>query len=259
MKELNSIITIAYRDVVKFLRDRSRLISTFIFPVVFIGVLGGSFQSNLGKQAGFNFLTFIFTGVIAQTLFQSAASGIISLIEDRENDLSQEIFVSPISRYSIIIGKIIGESAVALLQGIGVIVFAIILRVPMSLDQLLTLIPAFIIVCLFGGSFGILIMSQLNSQRAANQVFPFIMFPQFFLAGVFTPVKNLPIYLFILSRISPMTYGVDFIRGLYYWGKPEYSKVVLYNPLIDLAIIAVEFLILIILGTIFFVRREQNK
>ena len=97
MKELNAIIMLAYRDLIRFLNDRPRLLITFIFPVLFIGVLGGSLQRNLGANVEFNFMTFVFTGVLGQTLFQSTASGIISLIEDRENNFTQEIFISPFS------------------------------------------------------------------------------------------------------------------------------------------------------------------
>ncbi len=259
MYELNAIISIAYRDVLKFLRDRSRIVATFIFPFIFIGVLGGSLQSNLGGEVGFNFLTFMFTGVLAQTLFQSAAAGIISLIEDRENDFSQEMFVSPVSRYTIIIGKILGESVVAYLQAVGVVVFALLIGVPMVFSQLVWLIPIGIIICLFGGAFGVLVMSQLSSQRAANQIFPFLIFPQFFLAGVFTPMKHLPIYLFILSRISPMTYAVDLARGIYYLGKPEFNRLVIYNPVLDLIIITIFTILMITVGTFFFVRNERNR
>ncbi len=101
MHEFNAILTIANRDLLKFVRDRPRLISSFVFPFVFIAVLGASFQGSVGNAIGYNFALYTFTGVYAQTLFQSAAFGIISLIEDRDNDFSQEIFVSPISRYSI--------------------------------------------------------------------------------------------------------------------------------------------------------------
>jgi ABC-2 type transport system permease protein len=258
-KELNAIITIAYRDVTKFMRDRMRVLSTFIFPFIFVGVLGGSFQANLGAQVGFNYLTFIFTGVLAQTLFQSTAAGIISLIEDRENDFSQEVFVAPVSRYSLVLGKIVGESIVALLQGLGVVIFGIIMQVPMSFSQILTILPLLVIVCLFGGAFGVLVMSQLSSQRAANQVFPFLLFPQFFLSGVFGPIKTLPLPLFILSRIVPMTYAVDYVRSVFYLGMPEYSKVVLYSPLIDFSMITMLFIVFVTVGTFFFVRNEQSK
>lgn len=259
MQEINAIIAIATRDVLKFLRDRPRILATFIFPFIFISVLGGSLQSNLGGDVGFNFLTFIFTGVIAQTLFQSAASGLISLIEDRENDFSQELFVSPISRYSIIFGKIMGESTVAFIQVIGVLLFAFIIQVPIDPSRLLFLLPVGIAICLAGGAFGVLIMSQLGNQRSANQIFPFLLFPQFFLAGIFTPVKTLPLYLLILSRISPMTYAVDLARSVYYFGKPEYSRLVIFNPLMDIIIITLMFLVMFTVGTYFFVKNERNK
>lgn len=259
MRTISTIATISYRDFTKLLRDRTRIIATFIFPFLFIGILGGSLQSNLGAVAGYNFLTFVFTGVIAQSLFQSTASGIISLIEDRTNDFSQEIFVSPVSRYTIIIGKIIGESIVALTQLIGITLFALIIGVRMTPIQLLYLVPVSIVACLLGGAFGVLVLANLNSERSANQVFPFLMFPQFFLAGVFSPIKKLPLALDILSHISPMRYAVDFLRGIYYWGTPEYSKIVLLPPTTNFLIILILFTVFLVLGTYLFVKNERNR
>lgn len=259
MQTVYAVLTIAFRDLVKLLRDRVRLMASLIFPFIFIGILGTSLDANLSGNVGYNFLVFVFTGVIGQTLFQTTASGIISLIEDRENDFSQEMFVAPISRYAILLGKIIGESLVALVQLFGVLCLGVILRIPFSLYQLLSIIPAVLVCCLFGGAFGILVMANLPDQRKANQVFPFILFPQFFLAGVFTPIKNLPVPLFWLSRISPMTYAVDFVRSIYYWGTPEYSKIVLFSPLFDFAVIAILFVLMLTIGTFIFVRNEKNK
>src|SRR6185503_176717 len=170
MMRLSPILAIAYRDLLKFLRDPVRIVSTLIFPAIFIAILGGSFQANLGEDAGYNFLIFTFTGIFAQTLFQSSASGIISLIEDRENDFSQEIFVSPISRYAIIFGKILGESLVSIAQGLAIVALGVVMGIPLSGPQLLGLMVVAIAVCLFGGSFGVLVLSNLSSQRAANQV-----------------------------------------------------------------------------------------
>ena len=259
MTELSPILAIANRDLLKFLRDPGRLVSTFIFPLLFIGILGGSFQANLGAGAGFDFMAFTFTGVLAQTLFQSTATGIISLFEDRESDFSQEIFVSPISRYSIVFGKILGESLVALAQGIGIILFGLLVGVRLSPPQLLSLAPVALLICLFGGSFGIMILSNLSSRRLADQVFPFIMLPQFFLAGVFNPIRVLPPYLELLSRISPMRYAVDLVRGVFYAGQPEYAEVVLEPPLVNLVVLGVMFAAFMVIGTILFVRRERNR
>src|SRR3989344_4194306 len=248
MQEFNAILTIALRDFTKFLRDRTRIVFSFVFPLIFIG-----------DSLGYNFLFFTVIGVLGQTLFQSTASGIISLVEDRENDFSQEMFVSPISRYSIIIGKILGESIVAFTQTIGILVFGLLIGVTFTLSQLLLLIPAGIAICLLGGAFGVMVLANMGSQRSAQQIFPFLIFPQFFLAGVFNPIQNLPVYLHVFSRIAPMTYAVDLARNAYYWGKPEYSKVVLYSPLVDLAVIGAMFLVFITVGTYLFVKNERNR
>ena len=259
MKELNAIVMLAYRDLIRFLNDRPRLLITFIFPVLFIGVLGGSLQKNLGSNVGFNFMTFVFTGVLGQTLFQSTASGIISLIEDRENNFTQEIFVSPVSRYTIIIGKIFGESLVSFAQWIGIVLFALVIGVPFTLVQILVMIPVGLIICFFGGAFGVLVLANLSGQRSANQIFPIIIFPQYFLAGVFNPIKELPPILLFFSRISPMTYAIDFARSIFYLGTSDYDKVVIFNPILDFAVITVMFMVFIVLGTYLFMKNERNR
>ena len=259
MSQANAIAAIAYRDLLKLVRDPSRIISTFIFPFIFIAILGGSMQASLGEAVGFNLLTATFTGVLAQTLFQSTAIGVVSLIEDRENDFSQEIFVSPISRYSIIFGKILGETLVALPQGLAIVIFGLVVGVPITLQSVLLMLPVLIIICLFGGAFGVLLLANLRTQRAANQIFPFVMLPQFFIAGVFAPAINLPPYLEILSRIAPLRYAVDLLRGVFYTGSDEYSRVVLDPPLFNLAIMAGLFLAFLAAGTWLFVRGERNR
>jgi ABC-2 type transport system permease protein len=259
MSDLNAILAIASRDLLKLLRDRGRLIFSLVFPVIFVGLMGGTLQGNLGKAAGFNFIGFIFTGVLGMTLFQSSAQGLVSLLEDRENDFSQEMFVSPVSRYSIVFGKILGETMVSLVQSIPTIGFALVLGVPLSPLTVGLLIPVSILACLIGGAFGMTVMAAFSSQRAAQQIVPFFIFPQFFLAGIFNPIKVLPWYLAVLSLMSPLRYVVDLIRGVAYFGRPEYDKVVLLDPLTNLAVMAVMFAGLLVAGTWLFVRQETNR
>ncbi len=259
VQEIRAIYGIAYRDITKLFRDRTRILASLIFPVVFIGALGGSLQANWGDQTGYNLLVFIFTGVFGQTMFQSTASGIISLVEDRVNDFSQELFVAPVSRYTILIGKILGETLVSSVQGIAIIGFGLILGIPFGIQEIIAWIPAALCAAFLGGSFGVLVMANLGSERSANQIFPFLIFPQFFLAGVFGPIKELPGVLLVLSRAVPMTYAVDFARGLYYFGKPEYSEIVLFSPLTNLAIMTAFFVVFLGAGTYLFVRNERNK
>ncbi len=259
MHNLNAILTIAFRDVTKLFRDRPRILASLIFPVIFIGVLGTSLQSNLGSHIGYNYLVFVFIGVLAQTLFQSTASGIISLVEDRQNDFSQEMFIAPISRYSILLGKILGETLISLVQIVGVLAFGFIIGIPLDIFALVKLIPFIFLISFFGGAFGVMVMSSLSNQRSANQIFPFILFPQFFLAGVFNPINNLPLPILIASRLSPMTYAVDLMRSIYYFGTPEYAKTVLFNPLLNVAVVLGAGLVFLVVGTFLFVRNERNR
>jgi ABC-2 type transport system permease protein len=164
-----------------------------------------------------------------------------------------------VSRYSIVIGKIVGESTVSFLLILSIIILGIILGVPINWLRFILILPLGVFATLLGGAFGVLIMANISGQQAAQQVFPFVIFPQIFLSGVFNPILNLPPVLMVLSRISPMTYAVDFIRGLYYLGQPEYSQVVLHSPLVNLAIMTGYFLFMLILGTRLFVSRERNR
>src|SRR6266566_5019579 len=233
------------------------MVADFAFPLIFIGILGTSLQAGFGGNSSINLLDYVFTGVLAQTVWQSSALGLISLLADREQDFSQEIFVSPISRYSIILGKILGESLVALPQALGIIVFGFILQIHIGPDQLARMALALIVIALFGGAFGVIVLANLSSQRAANQIFPFVLLPQFFLAGIFNPIQNLPLPLDILSKIAPMRYAVDLMRDAYYGGTG--SGVALFDASTNLAIIGAMFVVFMIVGTFLFVRAERNR
>ncbi len=258
-REANAILAIAYRDFLKLLRDPARIVSSFVFPMIFIGILGNSLQANIGSAASYNILVFTFTGVLAQTVYQSTALGVISLMEDRENDFSQEIFVSPISRYSIIFGKIFGETLVALPQGAAILIFAFVIGVPLGWAQVGGMLLVGFVTALYGGAFGVMLLSLASSRRAADQIFPFLLLPQFFTAGIFAPIKVLPFYLEILSRLSPLRYAVDLTRGIFYLGQPEYESVVLTTPLANVAILGGSFALFMVIGTFLFVRSERNR
>jgi ABC-2 type transport system permease protein len=258
--EASAIAAIAHRDFVKLLRDRVRLVSELAFPLILIVLLGPALQAGFGSPGGLDLTTFVFTGVLAQTIWQSAALGLISLIADREEDFSQEIFVSPVSRYSIVAGKIIGESLVALPTALGVLVMGFIIGAPLTLAVLIALIPLSLVIAVYGGAFGLLILANISSQRTASQIFPFVMLPQFFLAGVFNPVHDLPAPLAVLSALSPMRYAVELTRNIFYGlqgGAVPAPEVTPFE--VNVAVIAVSFVAFIAVGTLLFVRAERNR
>ena len=254
-----SVAAIAHRDFVKLLRDRVRLVSELAFPLVLIVLLGPALQSGFGAPGGLDLTAFVFTGVLAQTIWQSSVMGLVSLLADREEDFSQEIFVSPVSRYSIVAGKIIGESLVALPTGLGIVIVGLLIGAPLSPAVLVALIPISLAIAIYGGAFGLLILANISSQRTANQIFPFILLPQFFLAGVFNPIHNLPAPLAVLSAISPMRYAVELTRNVVYGMQPGVPAPAMGSLAVNALVMAVSFVVFIAVGTLLFVRAERNR
>jgi ABC-2 type transport system permease protein len=259
MSELSAVAVIAHRDLVKLLRDRLRILADFALPLTLVLLLGPTLQAGFGEPGGVDITTFVFTGVLAQSVWQSASMGLISLIADREEDFSQEIFVSPISRYSIVAGKIIGESLVALPQALAVLALALLLGISVSPLTLVVLLPTVLAMAIYGGAFGILVLSNISSQRTANQIFPFVMLPQFFLAGVFNPIHDLPPVLAVLSALSPMRWAVEAVRNVYYATQPGAVPPELSPATLVASVIAISFVGFIAVGTALFVRAERNR
>jgi ABC-2 type transport system permease protein len=257
--QFNAAATIAYRDLLRFLRDRGRLVSELIFPVIFVIGFGAGFQNTLGESIGIFLPAFVLTGTFAQTLFQSTALGMVWLIDDRNNNFTQEIFVSPISRFTIIFGKIAGEGLVAMAQGTMILLFGLLIGVRYDLFQIVGLLATGVLVCILGGAFGLLILANIGSRQAATQIFTFIMLPQYFLAGLFVPVSTFPWWLDLISRITPMRYAIDLVRTPFYWGNPE-MPIVISDPLwLTLLVGTTMSVVFIVVGTTLFVRREKNR
>jgi ABC-2 type transport system permease protein len=138
-------------------------------------------------------------------------------------------------------------------------VIGTLIGVSMPLAVALALLPVLFAMAIFGGAFGLLVLSRLQTQRAANQVFTFIMLPQFFLAGVFAPVHDLPPLLSIASALSPMRYAVELTRNVYYGLQPQLVAPVIWPLPVNLAIAGTMFVVFLGLGTALFVRSERNR
>jgi ABC-2 type transport system permease protein len=257
--EVSALLAIAQRDVVKLLRDRPRLAVNLVFPVMLIIGLGSVLQPTVGRVTGLNAVTLAFTGVLAATLFQSTAAGMISIVEDRENDFSREMFVAPVRRLTLVGGKVAGEAAVALAQGAAIVGFAVAFGVPMPAARLAALLAPALGCCLLGGAFGLATVAVLPNQRSAMQIFQFLIIPQYVLGGVLVPTRGLPTYLNVLAWAMPMRYCVELARAAYYAGTPGYHQVVAGGPLLDAAVMAVLFVALMITGALVFNHRELAR
>ena len=257
--ELSALLIVAQRDLSKFLHDRARLAVSLAFPLIVIAGLGGVLGPVLSRVPGLDAMTFAFTGVLAATLFQSAAMGIISLIEDRETDFSREMFVSPVRRITIVAGKLLGESTVALCQGIAVVIVAPLLGVRPSAMQVVVLLPTAIACCLAGAAFGLVTLVSLPSRRTAQHVFSFLILPQFALSGVLAPLHGLSPVLEVLSYLMPLRYAADLMRAAFYAGTPNYAASVSGNPVIDVLVLSGFTAGCLVIGSRAFARSERTR
>jgi len=257
--ELSAVAITAQRDVIKLLRDRPRLAVNLAFPVLLIGGLGAILQPTVGRVTGLSAVTLAFTGVLAASLFQSAAAGMISIVEDRENDFSRELFVAPVLRVTLVAGKVAGESLVALAQGVLITGFAAAFGVRMSAGQLAGLVAPALACCLLGAAFGLATVAALPNQRSAMQIFQFLIIPQYVLGGVLVPLRGTAPYLQVLARLMPMRYVVELTRAAFYAGAPGYRQVVTGRPLTDAVIAAGLFAVLLAAGSAVFGYRERAR
>jgi len=257
--ELSGVCAIAQRDMTKLLRDRPRLAVNLAFPFLLIVGLGNVLQSTVGQVTGLDSVTLAFTGVLAATLFQSTAAGMLSIAEDRENDFSGVLFVTPVSRLTLVGGKIVGESLVALFQGACVLVFAALVGVPMSARQVAGMLAVGVGCCLLGGAFGLATLAAVPRQRAAMQIFQFLIIPQYIVAGVLVPLHGLPVYLDVLAWAMPLRYAVGLMRAAYYAGTAGYHQVLVGGPVLDAAVMAGLFAVLLGVGVLVFDHRERTR
>jgi len=257
--ELSGLLIIAQRDVLKLLRDRPRLAVNLAFPVLLIGGLGSILQPTVGRVTGLNAVTLAFTGVLAASLFQSAAAGMISIVEDRENDFSRELFVTPVSRLTLLAGKVAGETLVAFCQGIFITFSALAFGVRMSPGQLAMLLAPSLACCLLGGAFGLATIAALPNQRSAMQIFQFLIIPQYVLAGVLVPLPGRPAYLDALGWAMPLRYAVELSRAAFYAGTPGYARVVTAGPALDGLAVAAMTAVLMSVGALVFDYRERTR
>jgi ABC-2 type transport system permease protein len=206
---------VAYRELLNFVSDGSRIVASVAFPLLFLGIFGGGFASLVGLMAGgVDLWQFMYPGIIGQTVVFVGLFAGSSVVADRETGFLREVMVAPLSRGGIVLGKSAGAAAQALLEVAALLVLAPILGVRLDLGIVVSLLPILIALSFALSGLGILIASFAPSQAGFSVMMQALVFPLVFLAGVFFPVGSVPAWMAVLSRINPVTYGVDAIRQL---------------------------------------------
>jgi len=213
MTEIRGIYTLWLREVKRYLRDRARIISSFVQPLLWLAIFGSGIRFS-GTQIG-NLTTqqFIFPGIIGQTLLFTSMFMGISVIWDREFGFLKEILVAPVSHFSVFLGKMIGDSTDAVIQGVIVFVLGLLLGIALNPLMFLEILPIMILVTFGLVSIGLTVASFMESLESFGVIQSFINLPLFFLSGAIFPIgAGVPIWLQIASSFNPLTYGVDALR-----------------------------------------------
>ena len=258
MTELRGLYTLWLREIKRFLRDRTRLISMFIQPLLWLIIFGAGFGLHF-TLPNLTYQQVIFPGIVGQTLLFTSMFMGISVLWDKEFGFMKEILVSPVSRLTIFLGKMIGDSTSSFLQGIMVFVIGIALQIPIDPVTVLYALPIMLLITFGLVSIGLTIASLIGTLESFGAIQTFINLPLFFLSGALFPLKGpgitLPTWLTTISVWNPLTYGVDALRSVVLgnaWG-PSLQ----IQPLwIDLGIVGLFDGIMIVIGTWAFTRMK---
>ena len=250
MSELRAIYTLWLREVKRYGREKTRLISSFIQPLLWLVIFGSGLRIASTGTSGIDYQKFIFPGIIGQTLLFTSMFMGISVIWDREFGFLKEILVAPISRASVFVGKMLGGSTDAVIQGSFVFVFSFIVGVQVGLDTFLLSIPIMLLITFGMVSIGLTLASLMESLESFGVIQTFVNLPLFFLSGALFPLANFPQWLRWVSIVDPLTYGVDALRTTILGAAWTPYMPIFY----DLVALAVFDVTMIIVGTLVFGR-----
>lgn len=210
---LRSVWVIAYRELLRFLQDRPRMISSFSMPIVFLVVFGAGFGRLVGQMMpGVDYIQFMYPGILAMPVLMTSIMSGISIVWDREFGFLREVLVSPLNRSGVLTGKAVGAAIIAIIQGSIMLAVAPILGVPVRSATVLALVPLLLILSFFLSALGLLIGARMRSQQGFQLLMQLVIFPMLFLSGIFFPVSQVSRWLEVLSKLNPVTYGIDAIR-----------------------------------------------
>lgn len=210
---------IAYREILRFVQERSRLFSSLGMPVLFLVIFGAGFNQTIGALTpGVDFIKFMYPGLLAMTVVMSSLFSGLSIVWDREFGFLREVLVAPLSRSGVVLGKAVGGAFVAVVQAIIMLILAPFLGVALTPAIVLGLVPLILLISLSLSGLGMLIASRMRSQAGFQITMQVLIFPLIFVSGVFFPVNNVPVWLEIIAKINPLTYGVDAVRQLFLGG-----------------------------------------
>jgi len=210
--DLRALWVVWKRELIRFSRNRLRILTSLAQPVLFLFILGTGLSSIIPTAAHFNFRTFMFAGVLGMTVLFTSIFSAISIVWDREFGFLREMLVAPVHRWTLVLGKCLGGATVATIQGAIMLALAGLVGVPYNPVMLLVLLLEMMLTAFALTAFGVMLAARISDVQSFQVVTQLFVLPMFFLSGAVFPVTKLPAWLGVLSKLDPLSYAVDPLR-----------------------------------------------
>jgi ABC-2 type transport system permease protein len=248
--------TLWWREIVRFYRQRSRVVGVIASPLLFWLVIGSGFGTSFrsgnapGQQ---HYLDYFYPGALIMIVLFTSIFAMMSLIEDRKEGFLLSVMVAPVPRAAIVLGKVLGGTTLAAIQGLIFLAFAPFVGVHLSFIDFLLVVFVVFLVSFALTSLGFAIAWPMDSTQAFHAIINLFLIPLWLLSGALFPLSGASGWLRVLMRLNPLTYGVEALRNLLY---PE-SPTVLPLPS---SIAALALFTIFIFGLCFFrVNRRTTR
>lgn len=252
--EVNAVYVLVAREYKKFVREKSRLISTLARPLIWLFLVGGGMSRLVspGIGMGISYIQFIFPGILGMTILFSAIFSSISIIWDKEFGLMKEILVAPVSRFSIVLGKAVSGTIVSVIQAAIILAIFPFLGIRLGVLEIIETIAICTLLSFCIASIGIVIATFYESFESFSVIMNFIVMPMFFLSGAMYPVKMLPEILKVFTRLNPFTYGIDALKHAIFREGGVYD----FSIAADLTVMIFTSLVCVVIAGFLFERRK---
>ncbi|MDH5542083.1 MAG: ABC transporter permease [Nitrospinota bacterium] len=210
----SSALTLWKRELVRFYRDRSRVIGGLVPPIIFWVFIGTGFSGSFrpGTGEGISYMHYFFPGILTLIFLFTAVFSSISIIEDRHEGFLQSVLVAPVSRTAVVFGKVFGSATLALIQGIPFLIIGLIFGISPEVGSIVKMM-----LILFGASFslaaiGFMLAWNLDSTQGFHAVMNMFLIPMWLLSGALFPKSGVPSWLDWLVTVNPLTYTVSALQ-----------------------------------------------
>ena len=211
---MSTIYILWLRQIKKYFRSRSRIVGSLGQPLLFLVALGFGFGSIYQQAGRGSYIQFLAPGIIMMSVLFTAVFSGMDLIWDRQFGFLKETMVAPVSRLEIMLGKTLGGATVAAVQGLIVFILTLLVGFkPQNILMLPVAIGIIILVAILFTSLGIAMASTMEDMQGFQLIMNFLVMPIFFLSGALFPLQGLPRVMEIITRIDPLTYGIDGVRA----------------------------------------------